>query len=355
MLLKQDLVSVTSSVTLKSSTLRLLWTFQKFWDPNSGILILKQMILLNKIILKNCTQHFTGAYFQMLVNGVKWPSVHFHCSPTKNCHLDQAPIFFFTLSNIAWLQNSKFHELKILLQMSIQRNWAEVYVSPWFFLLFYLYFVKSYIDSTVFWYETAKSAKLIWLFLLWALADLACCYVNNDTMFLCSPASVFISTCCHSLGVYFVTQGFPKKSRFNINILPDTHEMACLRSFPVAGREEGCCECDTDTEHLAATDLWVSLLLKLLTDWLTDWSHGHFLVTVYLRCAGGKPKTVFFKQTVSLWNTSWSIRDAVDPMSCWDQMLPRHETLGLNITVTEQLVFMPGQQCIIKVPVLARK
>lgn len=67
--------------------------------------------------------------------------------------------------------------------MSIQRNWAEVYVSPWFFLLFYFYFVKSYNDSTVFWYETAKSAKLIWLFLLWALADFAYCYVNDDTVF----------------------------------------------------------------------------------------------------------------------------------------------------------------------------
>lgn len=183
-------------------------------------------------------------------------------------------------------------------------------------------------------------------------------------MFLCSPTSVFISTCCHSLGVYFVTQGFLKNSRFNINILPDTHEMLCLRSFPVAGREEGCswsvtqtvniwlrrnftikdsdnetrcfshtqaafvhcCVLSTEAFSLYLSRLWVSLLLrlKLHTDWFMDWSHAHFLVTGYLRCAGGKPKTVFFKQTVSLWNTSWSIRDAADPMSCWDQMLLRH-------------------------------
>lgn len=123
-------------------------------------------------------------------------------------------------------------------------------MSPWLFLLFYFYYVKSYIDSTVFWYEIAKSAKLIWLFLLWTLADLACCYVNNDTMFLCSPASVFISTCCHSLGVYFAMQGFLKNSPFNINILPDTHETPCLRSFPVAGREEGCSWSVTQTVNI---------------------------------------------------------------------------------------------------------
>lgn len=115
---------------------------------------------------------------------------------------------------------------------------------------YFIFTLWSHILTLVFWHETAKSAKLIWLFLLWALAGLACCYVNNDTMFLRSPASVFISTCCHSLGVYFVMQGFPKNSRFNINVLPDTHETPCLRSFPVARREEGCSWSVTQTVNI---------------------------------------------------------------------------------------------------------
>lgn len=122
--------------------------------------------------------------------------------------------------------------------------------------------------------------------------------------------------------------------------------------------------------HSAFTsvDLWVGLLLrlKLHTHWLTDWSHAHFLVTGYLRCAGGKPKTVFFKQTVSLWNTSWKhqgcsgsnelLRSDVTATSCCLLQMMKDETLhGLNISVTEWLVFMSGKQCIIKVPVLVRK
>lgn len=229
--------------------------------------------------------------------------------------------------------------------------------------------MKSYIYEViyiVFWYETAKSAKLIWFFLLWALADLARCYVNNDTLFLCSPDTVFISTCCHSLGVYFVTQSFLKISRFNINILPDTHEMPCLRSFPVAGQEEGCSwsvtqtvniwlqrnvrikdfdnetHCFSDTQAalvhccVLSTEAFSLYLSRLVSQSFTQTETPHRLIDGLepqpLPCyrlsllSGWKTKDAIFflKQTVSLWNTSWSTRDAADPMSRWDQMLPRH-------------------------------
>lgn len=176
----------------------------------------------------------------MFVNGEKWPSVNFHRSsgPGSDFFSHSLILHDWTVNRIFFaivedtnkyaspplpkVWTSKFHELKMSLQMSIHRNRGDVYVSPWFFLLFDFYFVKLY---------------------LVAMSTMIQC-------FLCSPASVFISTCCHSLGVYFVTQSFPKNSGFDINIRPDTHETPCLRSFPVAGREEGCSWSVTQTVNI---------------------------------------------------------------------------------------------------------